>query len=281
MMPFASPMFQAVVAASPPQLIVNPGAEMGDMTGWTQNSGGPASSIGTIGGGYPGSKSGSRYFVAGGSAPTSNFSQTIDIPSSYHSDIDAGLIAVELVGFHAGSFSAQDSGSLTLECLDAASNVLATYTPIMIAVTVDATWYERRAKLAAPGTTRKIRIGTTNAGTGSVIDSYWDDFSLSFTQLKTLWTNAGGAGDRTGSIAVTATNIAIGGGSPSNLVNGSQDNSFWWTNATGDGTGFIAFDFGSPRIVDAFRWLQQTNNAHGIWRLEGSNNNAGTNRPRN
>ena len=68
--------------------------------------------------------------------------------------------------------------------------------------------------------------------------------------------------------------IAIGGGSPSNLVNGSQDNSFWWTNATGDGTGFIAFDFGSPRIVDAFRWLQQTNNAHGIWRLEGSNNNA-------
>ena len=256
--------------------ITNPGAETGDMTGWTQDSGGPALSITNSGGGYPGPKSGSRYFMGANSAASSTFSQTISIPTSYHADIDAGNLAVDLVAYHAGTDFAGtvDYATLLLECIDSGTTVLASYTAVNLNVNV-LTYYERRAKIAIPANTRKIRIGTINTyANGSTNDNYWDDFSLTLTTIKTLWTNSGGTGNRTGSITVTATNITAGGGSPSNLVDGSQADSYWWVTATGNGTAYLTFDFGTAKIIDAFRWYQDNGTSHGTWRLEGSNDNS-------
>jgi len=259
-------------------MLINPGAEAGSMGGWTQDSGGPASAINTayLGtGGYPGSRTGSYYFLAAAGAASSVFSQIVDVPSSYYSDIDSGLIAVELSAYHAGYLSNTDTGSLILECQDSAGSVLASYSAINLTVNVDQAWYKRAAKIAAPSGTRKVRVGTINTrNTGTALDSYWDDFELTLTTVKTLWTNSGGAGNRTGSITVTATNIPTGGGSVSQLVDGALANNYWWTGAIGDGTGYITFDFGSARVIDAFRWLQQTTHSHGTWRFEGSNNNS-------
>lgn len=278
MIPFRASLLCSTAATVAAALITNPGAETGSMTGWTQDSGGPASAINTAysgTGGAPGPRSGSYYFVAAASATSSVFSQIVNVPSEYHSDIDAGLIAVELTAYNAGYLSNTDTGSLILECQDSGGSVLASYSAINLAVSVDLTWYKRAAKIAAPSGTRKIRVGTTNTrNLGTVLDSYWDDFDLVLTTLKTLWTNSGGTGNRTGSITVSATNITTGGGALSDLVNGALANSYWWTNATGNGTGYLTFDFGSAKVIDAFRWLQETTHSHGTWRFEGSNDNS-------
>ena len=256
--------------------ITNPGAETGDMTGWTQDSGGPALSITNSGGGYPGPRSGSHYFMAASGGVSSVHSQTLTIPTAYLADVDAGYLAVDLVAYQSGTDSPgfTDNGSLLLECIDSGTTVLASYTAVNLYVGT-LSYYERRAKIAIPANTRKIRIGTTNTWAGGATnDNYWDDFSVSLTNVKTLWTNSGGTGNRTGSITVSATNITAGGGSPSNLVDGSQADSYWWVTATGNGTAYLTFDFGSAKTIDAFRWYQNNTVSHGTWRLEGSNDNS-------
>lgn len=264
-------------AAAPAGLIVNPGAEAGGMTGWTNDIGGPVTAINTVGSGYPGARSGSYYFSPGNVA-SAVFSQTISIPSSYHSDIDAGLLAAEFIAYQAGYAGSPpfDSGSLILECIDSGTTVLASHTPVTLTVGVSSTYFIRKAKIAIPANTRKIRVGTTSTrGDGTSLDTYWDDFDLILTSFKTLFSNSGGTGNRTGSITVTATNITAGGGTPSDLINGSLADSYWWTNATGNGTAYLTFDFGSARTIDAFRWYQDnTGIDQGTWRFEGSNDNS-------
>lgn len=255
--------------------ITNPGAETGDMTGWTQDSGGPALSINTTGSQFPGPRSGSRYFMAANTAVNSTFSQTITIPTQYLTDVDAGNLAVELIGWQSGTNApGVDYGSLLLECIDSGTTVLASYTALSLIVGV-LNYYERKAKLVIPANTRKLRLGTVNTyNSGATTDAYWDDFTISLTTLKTLWTNSGGTGNRTGSITVTATSITAGGGSPSNLVDGSQADSYWWVTATGDGSAYLKFDFGSAKVIDGFRWYQNNGVSHGTWRLEGSNDDS-------
>lgn len=81
-------------------------------------------------------------------------------------------------------------------------------------------------------------------------------------------------GNRTTAITVTATNITTNGGSPSVLVDGSQGDSYFWNGATGDGTGWLKFDFVDKYAVDQITWTQSAGNLQGIWRIEGSNDNA-------
>jgi hypothetical protein len=94
------------------------------------------------------------------------------------------------------------------------------------------------------------------------------------------YVNTGGRGDRTGIITVTATNIAVTGGSgpPSTLVNGLTGNtgvqSYNWTTVAGDGSAWLVFDFGSGKTINEFQWLQSQTAAEGTWRLEGSNDNS-------
>lgn len=258
-----------------PGFLLNPGAESGNMSGWTQNSGGPAAAINTTGGGFPNPVSGSYYFEAAANAAASEFSQIFNVPSTYHSQVDAGLLAVELSVYHAGDANIGDYGSLILECQDSGGSVLSSWSGPSFKAGTSAAWAQLNAKIAIPANTRKIRVGTSNTRvSGTVIDSYWDDFAVSLTTQLTLWSNSLSTGNRTGTITVTATNITTGGGAPSNLVDGSQADSYWWTNGTGNGTGYITFDLGSSKIVDGFRLYESSRTAHGVWRFEGSPDNS-------
>lgn len=283
MQQFTWPLLGAVVAGGggPPVSgdVANPGFEAGAMTGWTQDSGGPASAITTTGGGLPGPRTGTYYCQSGGAVASSTFSQTVDIPSSFYSNIDAGAYAADLTAYHAGSSgNTTDNGSLLLECLDSGGSVLASYTAVNYYGSTTS-YYYRSAKIDVPASTRKLRLGTVNSGAGAVLESLWDDFPANvsdiLTTTKTLWTNTGGMGNRTGSITVSATNIVTGGGALSDLVDGDlTSNEYYWNGTTGNGTQWLTFDFGSSRTVDAIRWLQSNTTTHGTWRVEGSPDNS-------
>ena len=92
------------------------------------------------------------------------------------------------------------------------------------------------------------------------------------TSGGTSYANAGGTGDRTGSISVTTTFSAVTG-TPDNLVDGALTNSgtdsFVFT--LGQTSGYFQFDFGSAKLFDEFKWEQQNATAHGTWKWQGSN----------
>lgn len=114
---------------------------------------------------------------------------------------------------------------------------------------------------------------TVNYG-GSPTGDYQALVAVTAVPVSTLYTNTGGAGNRSASITVTATNIAAGAGAPSALVDGSQADSYWWANATGDGTGWLTFDFGvgASKVVDQINMYSSiSTTSHGVWRWEGSN----------
>jgi hypothetical protein len=262
-----------VVAGGTPYAIINPGAELASMTGWTQDSGGPALATNTTGGGYPGPFAGSYYFEGAASAAASTFSQIVDLDPANNTTIDAGLMAIELSVQHGGTFNTIDYFTLILECLDSGGSSLGSFSAQNFSVPVNSIYYQRSAKIAVPANTRKIRVGAAcTRGEGTVLDVYLDDFTYTLTTSLTSWSNSLSTGNRSASITVSATNISAGGGSPSNLVDGSQSNSYWWNNGTGNGTGYLTFDFGSPHVVDAFRWYSDVQNPQGVWRPEGSSN---------
>ncbi|RVD68614.1 MAG: hypothetical protein E5V62_02955 [Mesorhizobium sp.] len=87
--------------------------------------------------------------------------------------------------------------------------------------------------------------------------------------------DAAETGDRTASIT-TSTTATLGGGTINNLIDGVIDLNT--TDAcffnSGQSTREIKFDFGSGKIITGFTWLQDTDNSHGTWVLEGSNDDS-------
>lgn len=82
-------------------------------------------------------------------------------------------------------------------------------------------------------------------------------------------------GDRTASIT-TSTTATLGGGTINNVVDGviglnTVDACFF---NSGQSTREIKFDFASGKIITGFAWLQDTDNSHGTWVLEGSNDDS-------
>lgn len=93
---------------------------------------------------------------------------------------------------------------------------------------------------------------------------------------STSYANTGGTGDRNASITITATNINAGAGAPTALLNGTQADTYFFslTGATGNGTAYLKFAFGSAKVIDAFKWYQSTGANHNVWRWEGSNDDS-------
>lgn len=116
---------------------------------------------------------------------------------------------------------------------------------------------------------------TVNYG-GSPSGDYQALLVLTPTAVSTLYTNTGGTGNRSALITVSATSITAGGGAPGDTVDGTLTNSYWWTNATGNGTAWLTFDFGvgASKVIDQLRLYQDTAQSHGTWRFEGSNDNS-------
>jgi len=92
--------------------------------------------------------------------------------------------------------------------------------------------------------------------------------------ITPAYTEAGGTGNRTGSITVTVSNT-YGGGSPSELVDGSYADSFWYSAwpASGEWTKWD-FGVGVSKLITEAKWYQDDPTSHGTWQWQGSNNDA-------
>lgn len=79
-----------------------------------------------------------------------------------------------------------------------------------------------------------------------------------------------GVGNRTSAITVTST--AVASGSPSQLLDGSFGQSYYWV---GGQTGLVVhFDFGTGVIVNEAFWYQSAAIAEGTWQWQGSNDDS-------
>jgi hypothetical protein len=89
------------------------------------------------------------------------------------------------------------------------------------------------------------------------------------------YANTGGTGDRTAIITVTTT-AALGGGTPSNLVDGAKANNntdaMWWN--AGQTLREIKFDFGAKKLITEAKWYQNGPSSSGTWKWQGSNDNS-------
>lgn len=87
------------------------------------------------------------------------------------------------------------------------------------------------------------------------------------------YANAGGTGDRRGSITVTVAG-AWANSTPANFVDGTLDSTNAFTNGNNASTYSVTFDFGSgaSKVVTEVVWKQSTTATHGTWKLQGSNN---------
>lgn len=87
----------------------------------------------------------------------------------------------------------------------------------------------------------------------------------------TAYANSGGTGDRTGSIVATSSSGLFGAGNISKLINGvttTEPGGLWFNGFASSPS--LKFDFGTPRVIDAFRWWQGNNSNHGSWKWQGS-----------
>lgn len=182
--------------------ITNPGFETGTATGWTTLTGtGPQIQTTTPHSG--------TYRAIGGNTSRVWWGQVISIPSTYHSDVDAGLLAVNLKAWHLGFGSDTDNGALMIECRDGSGNWLADH---LNSFSDPTSWTQETASMWVPPNTREIRISTRNHRvTGTNNDSYWDDFEAELalrggSAQSQLYSNDGTS--TTGWTLTTGTNIS-------------------------------------------------------------------------
>lgn len=92
----------------------------------------------------------------------------------------------------------------------------------------------------------------------------------------TSYANAGGQGDRTASVTVTASAGLIASGVVSNLVDGATGNnttdSISFTAGASVSGATLTFDFGASakRVITEAKWLQSSTASHGTWKWQGS-----------
>jgi hypothetical protein len=159
--------------------MVNPGAETGDTTGWTFETGNmdvfPYSTLPTHTGLYS--------FYAGNQALCIG-RQRIAVPSGADAAIDAGNAWVKARVWQANNDGMQDPGGIGIRTLDASSTQLSeTYSGIAVTPLGNAAgrypWWPRAFEVAAPNATRNVDIlfkSTRTDGTNN--DTYADDFSM-------------------------------------------------------------------------------------------------------
>ena len=154
--------------------LTNPGAETGDLTGWTVDTGALSAAVSAN------ARTGTHAFYPGATASFTAH-QDVTLPSDVLSDVDAGLVRVEAAAWQWDTISGTDSAYIGIECLDGSSTVLAsaTSTPISDAQQV---WMQRSLNLPVPDGTRTIRykLGGTRTG-GSTLDCLFDDLTLQLT----------------------------------------------------------------------------------------------------
>jgi acid phosphatase type 7 len=150
-------------------LLVNPGAETGDVQGWTIESG----EWGVTGGDQP-VPFGGDFFFSTGEAATSVAFQDVNLLSRDVA-VDTGAVTAHLeVQFRDGV--GEDAGYLGLMALDGADEVLA---EVYEGPLLDQAWHHHRAHLTLPTetVTVRVRLGSVRH-LGPVNDGVFDDVSL-------------------------------------------------------------------------------------------------------
>lgn len=156
--------------------ITNPGAETGDLTGWTTV--GPPTAVGTSYGVDP--RTGSYQFT-GAAAATSEQNQDLDISGSANlTAIDAGAVSFVFAAWQAGWASGlnTDEGRLYIEFYDGTMTIIGARTTGDY-LNVQGDYIERNLFGMVPALTRTIRIGVEyNRLYGSSCEVFFDDLTV-------------------------------------------------------------------------------------------------------
>ncbi len=179
---FAAPVSAQVVTSN---LLTNPGAEAGNLSGWTVLVGNAMTDSGTF---NPGINpfNGSFDFVGGSANPLGQVSQTIDLLGTGQvsiADLDAGTTTADVTFWEQGlnQGSPSDNAAIKLTFLDAAGAILSSVSTL----TVDShtgSWTKDAESFLLPIGTRYITytmLFQRNAGSDN--DSYIDDNLLTLT----------------------------------------------------------------------------------------------------
>ena len=169
-------------------LLVNPGAETGDVDGWLATAGYSTRS------GDPDPYEGSYYFFAG-AGPTHTLEQTVDLmaPGLPAAILDSGTLSTHVGGYQHSWWQQADQGQITVEFQDASGIALETFVGPVLAVTE---WTLVDDERIVPVGTRFIHfLFTATRQAGSNNDAYLDGAFVKITQTGFGDCNANGVPD--------------------------------------------------------------------------------------
>jgi RHS repeat-associated protein len=154
-----------------PLTLINPGAETGDMTGWTVTLG--AFTTRTSG---PNPSEGSYYFYGGEDVPESRMHQDVTILPGNIAEVDAGQRAVRIAWMHS-TYQGRAHGTVIVRFLDGSDQLIGDEWEYLRSDA--ATWTARSIAVDIPPLTRKMRIELRAIRFDTIGNhSYFDDLSL-------------------------------------------------------------------------------------------------------
>jgi len=154
-------------------LITNPGAETGDLTGWTMD-------IGLMIVTATSPHSGTWSFIA--DHLDTRYFQDIDVPVADESKVDSGDWVVRLEWFQEGD--SNDYGAMGFTFLDSGSSPLDE--EWKSSGMGFAAWNERNFSLIPPSGTRKVRIWMDSRGNVGGVYAKFDDITLRIRHVDTM-----------------------------------------------------------------------------------------------
>lgn len=159
-----------------PETLVNPGAELGNATGWTSRYGGLPLVL------QGGAATGAYYFAAGNNG-LGRWDQQLAIPVATRAAVDAGRVEATINVKRAGWTDADKSG-LYLQFFDANARVIGAKFQPRTDPGNSATpvWVNDSFKTWVPPGTRSYRVGVWHERvSGTESSTYFDDFSVTLT----------------------------------------------------------------------------------------------------
>lgn len=159
--------------------LTNPGAETGDITGWTTLLGAPAATPGpSAGGTIP--HSGAYHFYGGEAQTRSMMAQTVNIDSALNSDIDADKVTLNLSYFTCQE--SPDRSCLSVAFLNASDQYVGCWVDNYDSSHAEPTWFLASKAIKLPTGSRKVRVFyDSKRSTGTSNDGFVDDISGAFS----------------------------------------------------------------------------------------------------
>lgn len=159
--------------------IVNPGAETGDATGWTQLGGGFSATTANPSGHVMTPINGSHAFTASANA-NPKMSQTIDL-SSYAAQIDNGTVSAKLTAFACDTYTVGENPHIYMDWLDASGvKIASSISAVQVRSIGQGAWRSIEVLSSTPAQTRSMVIyvwskredGTNNNTSFDVIRAF-------------------------------------------------------------------------------------------------------------